>query len=124
MKEYVYIITAMECDWDCYPINISVFSTVNLAIEWLNNNKTIINVVKDDTSSIEWVTKRGNRKVFQAYGYDYPKDEVEQDDDGYFVWCEYCTDEYDEDAPLREYKDYLNTEVSYNIECFEVDRHI
>lgn len=124
MKKYVYIVTAMECDWDCSPVNIGVFSTANLAIDWLNGSKTIIVVVKDDTSPVEWVTERGRRKVFQAYGVDYPQGVVEQDEDGYFVWCEYCTDEADECSPVREYKDYLNTKVSYTIECFEVDRGV
>lgn len=126
MKQYVHIVTAMECDWDCFPVNIGIFSTANLAIDWLNKNKTIIDIVKDDISPVEWVTERGSRKVFQAYGYDYPKSEVEQDEDGdYFKYCrEYCEDEDDIHYPIREYKDYLNTKVSYTIKCFEVDRGV
>lgn len=123
MKQYVYIVTAMECDWDYSPVNIGVFSTANLAIDWLSENKTIIDIIKDDVSPVEWVNEHGNRKVFQAYGYDYPQGVVEQDEDGdYFVMCEQYVDENDEDSSIREYKDYLTNKFSYNIECFEVER--
>lgn len=106
----VYVLESMECDWDGDWVTLGIFSTSNKAINYVQENYTLLKNTNDICIRDFEITG----EVFKQYGYDVHPSEMFEDDDGF-----YYLSQYDEDEPIT--KEYVDTQTVFLITGIKLD---
>lgn len=106
----VYLLKAMECDWDGEWYTLGVFSNSNLAIDYVRENYYLVNGVTDICIKDFAITG----EIFKQHGYYVPPSDIHEDEDGLFYYCQ-----YDVDEPIV--KEYVDTQTVFVITGIKLD---
>lgn len=106
----VYLLKAMECDWDGDWYTLGIFSSSSKAINYVEENYYLLKSNNDVCIKDFSITG----EIFKRYGYLVERSEMFEDEDGLFYLAQ-----YDVDEPIV--REYVDTQTVFVITGIKLD---